>query len=214
MKSFSERKGLKRVQEVAQVGSMNDELRNSIWNALDVAFWSTDGFVYGYHGSYGEIEEFSRELWFDYFKKPVDSRPGRGHPARGSLILQEIREYYFNCPWNEVYDLLEYLVRTNARKAPRLQEYLNQILEGELAGYRFIDGLIVDITDAQERALLAEVLADTKFGVVTAHLERALELLVDRKQPDYRTQLRNRSRQLRRWRECCLEVRKQPLAKH
>lgn len=190
MKSFSQRQGLKPVSQVAQVGTMNDELRNSLWNAMDTAFWSTDGFVYGHHGSHGEIEEFSHFLWSNYFKKPVDTRPGYGRPGRGRMILDSIREYFFCCEWHEVYDFLEFVVRLYAKSKPRLATYLNQILARELAGYKFIDGLIVDITDSQESELLAEALADTKFGPVTAHLERALQLLADRKQPDYRNSIK------------------------
>jgi hypothetical protein len=190
MKSFSQRQGLKPVSQVAQVGAMNDELRNSLWNALDTAFWSTDGFVYGDHGGHGEIEEFSYVLWSNYFKKPVDSRPGYSRGGRGRMILDAIREYFFGCEWHEVYDFLEFVVRLYAKNRPRLADYLNQILTRELAGYKFIDGLIVDITDAQESELLAEALKDTKFGPVTAHLERALQLLVDRKQPDYRNSIK------------------------
>ena len=190
MKSFSQRQGLKPVSEVVQVGAMNDELRNSLWNALDVAFWSTDGFVYGRHGSYGEIEKFSHVLWSYYFKKPVDSRPGDGHPSRGRLILDAIRDYFFSCEWHEVYDFLEFVVRMYGKDKPRLADFLNKILERELAGYKFIDELIVDITDAQESELLAEALSDTRFGPVTAHLERSLQLLADRKQPDYRNSIK------------------------
>ena len=161
MKSFSQRKGLKQVPEVAQVGGMSDELRNSLWNALDVVFWSASNFRYGRSGGTGEIEEFSRLLWFHHFKKPVDSRPGYGYSTRGSQILKEIRSHFFRCEWNEVYDFLEFVVRTYASEKPRIPDYLNTILERELAGYRFVDGVIVDITDAQEVALLSEALADT-----------------------------------------------------
>ena len=36
MKRFSQRKGFKPVTEVIQIDSMNSELRNSLWNTLDV----------------------------------------------------------------------------------------------------------------------------------------------------------------------------------
>lgn len=190
MKSFSQRQGLKPVSQVAQVGAMNDELRNSLWNAMDTAFWSTNGFVYGNHGNHGAIEEFSHLLWSNYFKKAVDTRPGYGRPGRGRMILESIREYFFGCEWHEVYDFLEFVVRVYGKQKPRLEGFLNQILARELAGYKFIDGMIVDITDAQESELLVDALADTKFGPVTAHLERALQLLADRKQPDYRNSIK------------------------
>lgn len=190
MKSFSQRKGLKPIPEVAQVGGMSDELRNSLWNALDVVFWSASGFRYGRSGGTGEIEEFSRQLWFHHFKKPVDARPGYGRTDRSGQILKEIRAHFFSCQWNEVYDFLEFVARLYSREKPQIPDYLNTILERELAGYRFVDGVILDITDAREVALLSEALADTKFGPVTAHLKRSLELLADRKQPDYRNSIK------------------------
>ena len=189
MTSFSQRKGIKPTAEVLQVDSMSDELRNSLWNALDVAFWSTKDFVFAQYG-YGEIEEFSRQLWFNYFKKPVDSRPGYGHTNRGSLILKEIRSYFFTCAWNEVYDFLEFLVSVSARHKPRLPDYLNTILTREFAAYRFIEGRAVNITDEQERAMLEEALGDQKFGSVASHLARALQLLSDRANPDYRNSIK------------------------
>jgi hypothetical protein len=190
MKSFSQRKGLKPVAEVAQIGTMSEELRNSIWNALDQMFWSSEGFVYDSHGDAPEIEEFSRALWAYYFKKPVDSRPAYGLPSRGRKILEHIREYFFRCEWNEVYDLLEFLVRIYRRTAPGLPDFLNETLARELSGYKFIDGVLVDITDPQESQMLTEALADTRFAPVTAHLERALSLLADRKQPDFRNSIK------------------------
>lgn len=190
MKSFSQRKGLKPVPEIAQIGGMSDELRNSLWNALDEAFWSTQNFIISRHGGLGEIDDFSRHLWTYYFKKPVDSRPGLGPYGSGSAILTEIRGYFFKCEWNDVYDLLECLVRTHSKGRPFLQKLFNRVLERELAGYRFIDGVIVDITDTQEQELLSEALSDTKFSPVTAHLERAIQLYADRKQPDYRNSIK------------------------
>jgi hypothetical protein len=89
-----------------------------------------------------------------------------------------------------VYDFLEFLVHTFSRQKPRLPDYLNTILTRELAGYRFIDGHVVDITDEQERAMLEEALGDTTFVAVSAHLARALELLSDRTNPDYRNSIK------------------------
>ena len=170
---------------------MNDELRASLWNVLEVVFWSTDGFVLGRNHEHGRIEQFSRHLWSDYFKRPIDSRPGHGNYLRGNLILKEIRQYFFQCRWNEVYDLLEFIVQAyDDKDKPRLAANLNHVLARELAGYKFIHGQLVDITDAQESQLLAEALADTRFAAVASHLERALQLLADRKQPDYRNSIK------------------------
>src|SRR4029450_1551346 len=70
MKSFSQRKGIKPVSELIQADSMSDELRNSLWNALDVALWSTENYLYK---QYGEpfIDPFSRSLWFNISSSPL-----------------------------------------------------------------------------------------------------------------------------------------------
>jgi hypothetical protein len=71
-----------------------------------------------------------------------------------------------------------------------LVESLNSILERELAGYRLIGHTVVDITDELEIEMLHEVLSDTRFEGVNAHLERALDLLSDKKNPDYRNSIK------------------------
>ena len=82
MKSFSQRKGFKPVAEVIQTGSMNSDLRNSLWNVLDIKIWSS--------GHFDSLDRFSEALWFAFFKKPIDSRPRGDYP-----ILLEVREYFF-----------------------------------------------------------------------------------------------------------------------
>jgi len=184
MKTFSERKGLKPVSEIIQIDSMNEALRNPLWNALDVALWSTDDFI---HRQYGQphIEPLSRSLWFRYFKKPIDSRPDRGHK-----ILAVIRVYFFSCQWNEAYDFLEFIVSERERFNPRLAEFLNMILERELSGYRFVAGHLTDVTSHEELTAIEEAARDSRFSGVSAHIHRALELYADRENPDYRNSIK------------------------
>jgi AbiJ N-terminal domain 4 len=129
MKTFSQRKGLRAVSEIVQVGGMNDDLRNGLWNVLDLVIWSADNFMWGQYGP-GDIQKFSHSLWFHHFKKPVDTRPD--DPRQ---ILTIVRERFFKSAWNEVYDLLEFIVQDQRKQRPRLAEFLNVILERELAGY-------------------------------------------------------------------------------
>jgi hypothetical protein len=184
MKSFSQRKGIVPVAEIIQIDSINDVLRNSIWNSLDLMLWSSRDFMREpYHVQ--QMDFFSKILWFDYFKKPFDTRP-----KHTPQILQEIRDYFFACKWNEVYDFLEFVVKNREEQNPGLIESLNRILERELSGYRIVSGVIVDITNQQEIEMLDEAQRDTRFAGVAAHLQRALELLADRQQPDYRNSIK------------------------
>lgn len=184
MKTFSERKGFKPIAEVIQINAMSEALRNSLWNALDVALWSTNEFLYRQHGE-PHIQPLSRALWFHYFKKPIDTRPDRA-----AKILSAIREYFFSCEWNEVYDFLEFIVSERKRTTPRLAEFLNAFLERELSGYRFVAGHLVDVTNQQELTMIEEAARDSRFAGVSAHIDRALELYANRDGPDYRNSIK------------------------
>jgi hypothetical protein len=149
---------------------------------LDLLIWSQDGYTSKYGTN--EIMPFSKSLWFNYFKKPIDSRE-----TYGIHILQVIRRYFFECPWYEVYDFIEFVAKYHSFMK-NLSKMINSILEQELAGYRLIDGVIADITDKQEVEMLEAALRDTEFEGVSNHLKRALELLSDRKKPDYRNSIK------------------------
>jgi hypothetical protein len=183
MQRFSQRKRFTAVPELIQVDSMNEPLRNSVWNVLELFLWSTDGYLYRRYGE-PEMDNFSKILWFNHFKKPIDSRPDNN-----KRILEFIRDYFFSCPWYKVYDFLEFTVSYYSQK-PILTEMLNSTLERELSGYRIISGQVIDITDKQEVNMLEEALRDTQFKGVTKHLQRALELLSDRGNPDYRNSIK------------------------
>jgi hypothetical protein len=183
MKTFSQRKGLKPIAEVIQVNSMNDELRNSLWNVLDALLWSTDNYTYRQYGK-PLIMGFSYAVWFNLFKLPADSRPDQGWE-----VLKVIRNYFFSCAWNEVYDFLEFVVDYHDSRK-ELPLALNHILERELSGYRFVSGHITDITNEQELSAIEEALKDSRFVGVTEHLNQALAHFSNREAPDYRNSIK------------------------
>jgi hypothetical protein len=106
--------------------------------------------------------------------------------------LKIVREYFFKCPWNEVYDFIEY----TAKSAPKdlIEDFVtfcNYVLERELSAYRLIDKHIVEITSDEEINSIEEAIADTsKLKGVQAHLKTALSLLADREKPDYRNSIK------------------------
>lgn len=179
---FSQRKGYLKPSDVIQKKGMNEDLRISLWNVLDILIWQRRNFLWTQYGE-PEMEKFSKALWFSYFKKPIDARPERTWD-----VLKIIRDYFFKCEWYEVYDFLEFVL--DYFNEQRLNESINVILERELSGYRFVGGTFTDITDTQEVAMLDEAFSDNEFPAVRTHLRRALELLSDRKQPDYRNSIK------------------------
>lgn len=163
---------------------MTSELRNSLWNVLDYKEWSTPAFR---TDSSTGMQEFSRSLWFIHFKEPVDSRP-RSRLGKGNAILAEIRGRFFAYVWWEVYDFLEFTL--NYFRDTALNKAINDILSVELAGYRFLNGYITELTSEEEIGSVELALTSAEFPGVQAHLKSALALFSNRQHPDYRNSIK------------------------
>ncbi len=182
-KTFSQRRGLKPISEIIQIDSMNDALRNSLWNVLsEKLFLEYCKYVLTiYSGK--SIEFFIKYMWKKYFKFPFDNLPDSR-----SLSVRWLFKYFQNCQWNEVYDLLE--ITINYFKSPELVEDINSVLERELAGYRFVGGVFTDITNEQEIEMLEQAVDDKNFPAVSTHLKRSLALMSNKENPDYRNSIK------------------------
>jgi hypothetical protein len=178
---FSERKGYKEVSRIVQIDGISDDLRTSLWNILYLFVWDSNEFKN--HNETKNYYGFALFFWHNYFKMQIDTMP-RDH----SSIVSFIRRYFFQSEWCDVYDFLEFTL--NYFDNEKLNDYINDILLKELSGYRFINGVITDITNKQEIEMLENALTDEDFPNVKAHLHRALELLSDRKNPDYRNSIK------------------------
>lgn len=181
---FSQRRGLKRVSSLIQRDSMSEELRNSLWNVLHLLFWQEPGFCDVEWRVQGEIDEFSRLLWSGYFKRPVDERK-----AKAAQVMADIRKYFFECEWHEVYDFLEFFLRVQGHAEQHIIA-INAILEVELSAYRYVGGCFSEITSEEELSSLQEALDDRDFPGVATHLSRALQLMSDRAHPDPRNSIK------------------------
>lgn len=181
--TFSQRKRLKPIREVIQVDSMDMELRVALWNSLNV-FWDRyeiDRSIY----IYGDMKIMCQRLWAQYYKLSIDELP-----REIDKVLKHIKSTILNGEWYEVYDLMEFLANYFTKAHRRVDEYFNAVLEGELAGYRFVNGELTDITDAKEIAELQDALNDSSFSGVATHLATALSLYADRQNPDYRNSIK------------------------
>jgi AbiJ N-terminal domain 4 len=184
---FSQRKGYSSLPKPLPKEGMTEELRNSLWNVLHTIIWTSKYFT-TFGGDTTGIGAFSKTLWFHYFKKPVDNLPPQPDDK-----LSALREYFFACKWYEVFDFLEFVLEypfeppVNRDAIPIA---INAILERELSPYRCINGTFTEITDKQESLMLEQAMTSDDFPSVTSHLNRALELLSDRKKPDFRNSIK------------------------
>ncbi|WP_332866795.1 AbiJ-NTD4 domain-containing protein [Pannus brasiliensis] len=191
VKSFSQRRGLKPV--VIQLEGMNQNLKNSLWNLLSEN-------VFLKNSTNKSIAIYIKMLWKDFFKYRLDDLLidfGFIHKFaifdrldRNTIdeIQQQIQQQYDYLKWHEIYDFFEFTL--NYFESIKLVEAVNRVLERELSGYRFIEGVFTEITDEREIEILQEEISDTNFPAVSRHLQRALELMSDRKNPDYRNSIK------------------------
>jgi hypothetical protein len=125
-----------------------------------------------------------RRIWFSYFKEPTDTIPDF---QRAVLV---VRDYFFRCSWNEVYDVIEFIAKQDLGGIEeRFRAFGNVILERENSGYRFVDTELAQITAPEEIQSVEDALSSGIEGV-HIHLAEALAKLSDRKSPDYRNSIK------------------------
>lgn len=195
MESFSQRQGIKPMKNIVQIDSMDNDLRNSLWNALTLYYWSkvTSNFVINdctgrnANNIINNMDCLTIYLQIDYFKTPIDTLTDY------LSNFKVIKAYFFNCKWNEVYDFIEFIADNYPDEETNLKfrEECNIYLEREVSAYRFVNGLVSQITSEVEINSIEEVLElQGSLKPVTAHIRKSLSLLSDRKCPDYRNSIK------------------------
>lgn len=184
--NFSDRIGVTKAPDVLQVDGMSAALRNSLWNYLLKTIFSGDS---KYHTKASKI------ICERHFKLPIDKLPIWDHEHQTWL-----RNYFFqqSFQWYQVYNLIEFIAyNCNEMRyelnANKFKSEVNQILEEELAGYRFIGGTLAPISSPEEISSITSALVAAKekelYGT-QKHIETALALMAKKPAPDYRNSIK------------------------
>lgn len=188
---FSQRIGKQPIKTVMQTETMDEDLRNSLWNKLLESYLGGIYRINIRNPKDRHITGFLKVIWADFFKFPIDDLPISGDDIHGSLKNRFFRE----AQWYEVYDFVEFVPRI-VLSSPESREFrlrCNEVLERELSGYRFVGECISPITNETELKEIEEVLktaTEKRLEGVREHISAALSRLSDRKQPDYRNSIK------------------------
>lgn len=168
---------------------MDDELRVSLWNELDSHYWSRAEPQILLEGETNRpILWLLQHIWSEYFKQPIDTIGNKwANPYK------RLRNHFFSCSWNEVYDFVEFVANHYYydHVNEHFRERCNEVLKREVSGYTFIRDTIAPISSEEEVAEIEEALQTEKpFGPVVIHLRSALDLFSDRDSPDYRNSIK------------------------
>lgn len=189
MEKFSERIG-KTKAKIVQRDSMDGELRNSLWNTLDIFIWSNFNSSDSYLKSDQIMYTFFLFIWRDFLKLPIDTIYSSWDAA-----VKDFRNKFFLFEWYDVYDFIEFTAINCTRNIvdPKFKNdfilFCNEILERELSAYRFIGDHIVEITSTNEIQEM-EIALDNSPITIKSHLDRSLKHLSDKKNPDYRNSIK------------------------
>jgi len=199
MDRFSERIGVSKKSKTIQINRMSDELRNSIWNLLlDL---------------YDRPEDRRKNCWVrvadhiaEFFRKvPKDTLSFHDFECK-----RWVKDYFYSLDWDKVYDLTEFLVHNHSIMTrtylsglriyhdhpvaeSELISDLNDLLERELSGYRFVSGFLTPISDKVEvdeiEAAINQAMDRGLLGT-HEHIRTALQLLGKKPTPDYRNAIK------------------------
>jgi hypothetical protein len=199
MDRFSERIGVSKKSKIIQINRMSDELRNSVWNLFFNIYDPPDDRGENYWVRVAHhIAEFFRKV-------PKDNISLHHYDCR-----RWVKDYFYGLDWYEVYDLTEFLVHNHSIMTKtyfsglgiyhdhRVTESeliieLNDLMERELLGYRFVSGFLTPISDKVEvdeiEAAVDQARGRGLWGT-HEHIRTALQLLGKKPTPDYRNAIK------------------------
>lgn len=184
MLTFSQRKGLQPVRTIIQIDSADQALRNLLWNNIDWNYWVLKK---DYFNS-DPVSTLLRRFWIYHYKLIHADLP-----SNPISVIYKIRNDFIDGSWDTMYSILEFIPNNYLEESlnDEFVKSINLVLEKHLSGYRFVGKLITDITSEEEIESIENSLRDTaSHKPVQDHLKRALELMSDRQNPDYRNSIK------------------------
>jgi hypothetical protein len=165
--------GIVKPKSVIQIDSMDDDLTIGLWNVLTLTAFNQRAIN----------EDLYYDLWLYFFKWAIDDYPSSPYDN----VLKYFRDWYFDdqTTWYQKYDFVEFNVQ-NIELDTSLSENLNSVLEDELSGYRFVEEQLIPIIN-EEQLKSIEIATHSERMSTAHHIQNALNKLANRKNPDYRT---------------------------
>lgn len=182
MASFPERMGVKEPRSVLQIENLDQETRTDIWNYFFRLKEVVDGEDYK-KGS-DDAREIARRLWSNPFSKALDTFT---YTECWSLIRSRVMDGQIVDVLWMAEEMVKVFHRVKQKKtALVLAQAFNDIFEQDLVGFRFVDLLLVPVTNSDELATIEAALVSTEdLPGAQEHLKNAVALLSNKTNPQY-----------------------------
>ncbi|TFD93410.1 hypothetical protein E3T61_04785 [Cryobacterium lactosi] len=186
MTSFAERQGYRAVRSITQTDALDEQTRTEIWNVTNTLRTVLNDQTRRYRSK--TCDHILSAVWTWEFRRPADEQPS------DSAVWSRIKSTILTEEWFDALDLVEAIVGYVKRfedqytqgAVPAIVGAFNDRFERFLVEYRFIGLEVTPIASSAEAGAVTGALdATAAFNGARHHLERAVELLADRHNPDF-----------------------------
>jgi len=167
--TFSQRKGLTPTPEPVQLKSLDERLRNDLWNVMFHQLFKP----FAQTAPYQLIN-----FWWHHFGWAAED-------FADARLAYAVKEVISKGEWYEVYDLLEFIASETPDYYQNFIRTLNSVLELNRAGYRIVASEVVEITDETELQAIRDAVAQPAGSPARQHIEKAIRLFANRDNPQY-----------------------------
>lgn len=185
---FSDRMGLSTINTEIQLNEFDKRTRVALVNGLDLVYSKYIGEEY----VDGELNEFIADVLGNVYNQIV--HVDRGHYINIEQLFSKVNYTILNDSYHAVLTVIEYVAQRIEEYRRRydefdLYEHFNSVFEKEYVGYRFLNRIIVPISNEHEVSEIRSVMLQP-YEEVRTHIEKALERLADRTKPDYENSIK------------------------
>lgn len=197
---FSDRNAIKPENTEIQLKNFDQRTRIQLQNMISNQYADIMGHMF-YRNS--DVQEFLKYVIGTVYSQPIDARKDYDDDK----IIQQIGNTILNDSYDDVLTLIEALIQywddyltkrigyeyydiySKTYNSESIFEASNRCFKKEYVGYRFVDRVIVPISNEHEIETIQEALS-IEYQPVYDHISKANKLLADREKPDYENSIK------------------------
>lgn len=201
---FSDRMKIKPLNTEIQTDSLDQHSRVQLYNNLHDIADNVMVFLY-HHDQEMRPSRFEFGFWHYIIEDVYNQPKKRTQSTAGDPEYNEawnlIKDTIIDGDYDDALTVLEAVARYLVLRQRNIQltspndrkinayRLLNNVLEQEYVGYRFIKGRLAPITNGIEKTSIEEA-GMSQYKAVNQHIDKALKLLSDRQKPDYENSIK------------------------
>lgn len=179
---FSTQKKQDAIKPVSRSNSMDQSLRSSLWNVLQIHLFKDQ--------QTSPTDQLMHRIKTEFLVYPADVLVKNGNTDQ-DRFSGWFKAWFQDAEANKVFDLIEFIISfMDNQEGSSPDNFINDnnsVLEEEGATYRIVNRKVVRaIAGTDLKAIEQAVRCTAEQDTVKKHFSKALELLAERKCPDYR----------------------------